>query len=637
MRRHQLLTLALLTLVACLDGNRSTGPNFAISDGAHDADGDGSFEHPHFFFLPPMVPAPTPDAAFNASLQPAVQICELNVATQLCVSDVIEFTMTTGPGSETIHRNTVDQLYIVNWNTDATGVVAGATYRIFVRAAPTPLGGPAQPVLGFADVQIASSGKAAKSLASDSLIALVDGRTLPIKFYPGIGALGQCTAGGPTCAEAVVPTTGGLVVAVNADGEAEAFADFPSDWTDEPTTVTIERIDDRGFKTPFEGPLGAPRGVRQWPLFYDFTTDRQGLRFARPVRIGVCNIDEPFTDTFHPEDRSHVSLAIGASPNTFRTLPFAPAEDILGTCPGVERLSTATLPGNTWQALLARAAALATRVLLPQPLYARTRAVLDGGMGGSTNDFGSPVGTVDLAPAPDLFIPTGTPTATPTTVVPGDTVQLSAWSIKNRGNIDLNSPTGTVRNGFYLSTDSIITSSDVFLTDNFNTNDVLQVGEQFDWGGPTLTIPAGTAPGSYYVGILVDDTNLATEFDESNNYVSVPITVRAPTGTISGTVLDQAGAPVAGLTVTMLLCTDASTLGPNGTCVRDPSFFGTAVSTGADGAYQRTGLALGIYQVTVNLTGTPYATTDPGNHVVAITSSGRVVGASFVGQVATPP
>ena len=131
----------------------------------------------------------------------------------------------------------------------------------------------------------------------------------------------------------------------------------------------------------------------------------------------------------------------------------------------------------------------------------------------------------DIYPLPDLIISSGIPTVTPQNVAPGGTVQLSAWIIKNQGAGDCNSPTGSIRNGFYLSTDSTITSSDTLLDYKFNTNDVLETGEQFNWGGPTLTIPAGTALGNYYIGILVDDTNLAQESDETNNFVSTPLAV----------------------------------------------------------------------------------------------------------------
>jgi|SRR5690349_2688684 CARDB len=145
----------------------------------------------------------------------------------------------------------------------------------------------------------------------------------------------------------------------------------------------------------------------------------------------------------------------------------------------------------------------------------------------SNGAVGSPQTFIAIAVAsPDLLISTLL-TATPLQVFPGDPIQLSAWTITNQGT-DLNSPTGTIRNGFYLSTDTTITAADVFLDDNFNTNGVLPAGTSFQWGAPTLTIPANTAPGTYYLGILVDDLNQAVESNETNNFQSVKITVLSP-------------------------------------------------------------------------------------------------------------
>jgi subtilase family serine protease len=123
------------------------------------------------------------------------------------------------------------------------------------------------------------------------------------------------------------------------------------------------------------------------------------------------------------------------------------------------------------------------------------------------------------SPLADLVITTGSPTATPSTVAAGGSVSLSAWTVKNQGTAG----SGSFSNGFYLSTDSVITPSDTYLDGNSNTN--LAPGAQFNWGGPTLTIPSGTPPGIYYIGILVDRTNAVAESNENNNYVSKQITV----------------------------------------------------------------------------------------------------------------
>ncbi len=119
----------------------------------------------------------------------------------------------------------------------------------------------------------------------------------------------------------------------------------------------------------------------------------------------------------------------------------------------------------------------------------------------------------------DLVITTGSPTVTPSTVAAGGTVTLSPWTVKNEGTLD----SGPFSNGFYLSTDAFITPADTYLTGNSNSS--LAPGTQFNWGGPTLTIPLGTPPGTYYIGILVDRTNSVAESNENNNYVSAQITV----------------------------------------------------------------------------------------------------------------
>ena len=95
---------------------------------------------------------------------------------------------------------------------------------------------------------------------------------------------------------------------------------------------------------------------------------------------------------------------------------------------------------------------------------------------------------------------------------------LSSWTVQNQGT----AASGLFSNGFYLSTDATITSADTYLDGNANS---LAAGASFVWGGPTLIIPIGTAPGTYYVGILADPSNAIVESDESNNAVSTLITV----------------------------------------------------------------------------------------------------------------
>ena len=134
-----------------------------------------------------------------------------------------------------------------------------------------------------------------------------------------------------------------------------------------------------------------------------------------------------------------------------------------------------------------------------------------------SNNYASTAITV-VAPLPDLYISSGAPTPTPTSIRPGGTMTLTGWTVQNRGT----AAAGLFSNGFYLSTDATITAADTYIDGNANA---LAAGASFAWGGPTLIIPIGTTPGSYYIGILVDSGGGITESDETNNYVSTAITV----------------------------------------------------------------------------------------------------------------
>ena len=82
------------------------------------------------------------------------------------------------------------------------------------------------------------------------------------------------------------------------------------------------------------------------------------------------------------------------------------------------------------------------------------------------NNYVSTPITISAAGKPDLVITSGPPTVTPSSVAPGETVELSAWTVKNQGTVN----SGTFYNGYYLSTNATITSSDKFLTGNSSSS-----------------------------------------------------------------------------------------------------------------------------------------------------------------------
>jgi hypothetical protein len=92
-------------------------------------------------------------------------------------------------------------------------------------------------------------------------------------------------------------------------------------------------------------------------------------------------------------------------------------------------------------------------------------------------------------------------------------VYVSAWTSKNQGQTSASS----FSSGVYLSTDTIINTSDVLL----GTASVsgLAVGAEISSSVSGLVIPAGTIAGQYYVGVLLDRGNAVAEANETNNAV----------------------------------------------------------------------------------------------------------------------
>lgn len=157
---------AILVAAACTDHAMSptapTGPRETISDAAH------AGAVPGFYFLPPMVDNPSYSGTFDPALQPRVEICEL-VGTA-CGTTIATFTFGTGGGNVRLESNH----YIANWHTKDYNLDVNKYYRISVYQGSF--------LLGFADVDVVGSGKDLKNVNTGQYIALLDDRTLPIKF-----------------------------------------------------------------------------------------------------------------------------------------------------------------------------------------------------------------------------------------------------------------------------------------------------------------------------------------------------------------------------------------------------------------------------------------------------------------------
>jgi len=141
-------------------------PQFEISDAGH---GTGT---PGFYFLPPMVAAPTFTGTFVSGLTLEVEICVWNGTA--CDALIATFSTNTGTGSETVRVDTENERYIVNWKTGQFHLDPAKTYRIRVLFGSTEL--------GHADVDVVATGRERKSVNTAEFVPVVNGQTLPITF-----------------------------------------------------------------------------------------------------------------------------------------------------------------------------------------------------------------------------------------------------------------------------------------------------------------------------------------------------------------------------------------------------------------------------------------------------------------------
>lgn len=127
---------------------------------------------------------------------------------------------------------------------------------------------------------------------------------------------------------------------------------------------------------------------------------------------------------------------------------------------------------------------------------------------------------------PDLVISSGPPKVDLSqTGVPGGSLRLGSWTVKNQGAAPTAASGGWFTSGYYLSTDPVITTEDRELKGLMDTDTIdLQPGQVVTFAGDQeIAIPEDVQPGTYYFGILVDRSNRVAESDKANNFVSIRI------------------------------------------------------------------------------------------------------------------
>ncbi|MCB2407100.1 CARDB domain-containing protein [Hymenobacter lucidus] len=123
-----------------------------------------------------------------------------------------------------------------------------------------------------------------------------------------------------------------------------------------------------------------------------------------------------------------------------------------------------------------------------------------------------------VAPSIDLVIQSAYLNSTTTTA--GTTISGSHY-IYNQGNTSAASSNV----GYYLSTDATLSANDVLLS---STTGGALVSGGYATRYPSMTIPASTASGNYYILFAADYQNAVTETNEVNNVAAIGLTVVTP-------------------------------------------------------------------------------------------------------------
>src|SRR5256885_513682 len=373
-----LVVVAGFVLVACQSDRPVTSHggriSADISDGAHQANcltatGTCVPGNAHFFFLPPMVKAPTTTGTFNPILAPSVTICRL--AGNDCVANT-----SFSPGAAQV--DLAGRQYKVNWNTDPATVIVGQTYRVIVSTSGVEL--------GFADVMPVTNGSQLKNMDTGEFIGLVAARPLPIRFRIGQGA----TCFGRTgCLEQVVGPNPSATLEVQTPPTLLAAVSFPPGYLTQAVTLTIAPVSEGCFATSNPVPPFAEFGC------YSFSTSPRvdnplnctaepgetpptADDLARCARVEVC-------PTLGPDDANYHDLRL------YKSDPGIPAVQLQeATASLIPPCAPWSAPGGgvglAKHGMIDLALKAIGRLVMPRPLFGAS-AMAHRGVGGLTCCF----------------------------------------------------------------------------------------------------------------------------------------------------------------------------------------------------------------------------------------------------------
>jgi hypothetical protein len=396
MSPSRLLSLAaVLMLIACVDSMTDplTAPpatSQGISDAVHGEDGN-----PHFFWLPPMAshPARRLLGQFEQLASPrVVVVCqETNEGISDCDGETpVESTITPGLfadfglGSGLMLEEDHFKVELDTWafglrlsSDDGTSVTI---YRVLVYTDPlSDFGGPF--VLGYSDIQIGETGRAAKNLSTSEVIGLADGRTLPVRFRIDQGAYAHAlgvnlarAVGDPQdtelcqekCSVTLIDPAETTVASLGDDSglALTAIQFLPGDLPQTAVLVIDERTTDGDDVNCATGVHVDKRYCYRYRIIPD-------VEFNNPVRFGICPRELPINEDLawriHKVDYRD-GVPVLTYPEEVDVSDFLPCNDAGGT------------------AFLGRALRYASDWLVT-PLFAQTTTRTWGGMARDLSDL----------------------------------------------------------------------------------------------------------------------------------------------------------------------------------------------------------------------------------------------------------
>jgi hypothetical protein len=212
-----------------------------------------------------------------------------------------------------------------------------------------------------------------------------------LSMFPGCGSSGSTTpetaTPNPDSASTVVGSGGGVIVVPTGS----AGVQIPAGVLTQSTTVTISRL--TASTTPGVGPL--PTSLKQYPPYYEISTDPANAQLGDFVRVGVCQVSDPSSPLYPPQathDRLRLAHRVGSG---IEILDRVDVSDFL-TCSSVTANASANETGFGFtRSLVGKFLAK----LSPKAAYAA-----HGGLGGKVKSF-SPFAGVDPGPnsTPTLF------------------------------------------------------------------------------------------------------------------------------------------------------------------------------------------------------------------------------------------